>query len=78
MSNINPSPTPATTTTTTTTRFSNLSGVVHPRIQRTPAAVGIHITRQLSRKTLILEVEFSSFLNICLESLLFEIKNKVG
>lgn len=76
MSNINPSPTPATTTTTT--MFSNLSGVIHPRIQRTPAAVGIHITRQLSRKTLILEVEFSSFLNICLESLLFEIKNKVG
>lgn len=74
MSNINPTPNPATTTT----MFSNLSGVVHRRIQRTPAAVGIHITRQLSRKTLILEVESSSFLNICLESLLFKIKNKLG
>lgn len=48
--------------------------VVHPWIQRSPAAIGSHMTRQFSRNTLMLEVESSSFLNICLQAQLFKIK----
>lgn len=62
---------------TTITMFSNLSDVSHSlRIQRSPAAVGIHMTWQLSRKTLMLKVESSSCLNISLEAQLFKMKTQ--